>query len=150
METIYILFSTLRKQVEQEDIERSKIIYSDAYVELNKKIDALKAQQEEMLSAIPNSAVEMETAKKDLIAAMKVEGLSHFKNAVARYKERKEVNRSKVMEVIGGDWDTYMSISNITQVSLKDFAKSNPLIKNELMDCVESVGKEFVDLELVS
>src|SRR3990167_1334130 len=100
-----------------------------------------------MLEGLPDSTAEYDAAKREMIEAMKAEGRSSFETVSARFKEKKEVNRIKVLNVIGGDLDAYISISNISQVALKDFCKGNPL-KNELMECVEVTEREIIDLEI--
>ena len=68
--------------------------------------------------------------------------ITSYENIKAKYKRNKEVSVSKVLDVIGGDIDALVSISNISQKSLKEYAKSfkDKKLKRELMNCVEETN----------
>lgn len=138
----------LKKKVDQENMQRVRVRYGEEWTALQKQIDALMEKQEELLSGIEDSSAEYDAKKSELIERMKAESIYAIDNVSAKFREGKEVNRSKVLAALGGDLDMYFTISNITQVALKDFAKDNPSLKDGLMDAIEVVSKEVVDVEI--
>ena len=148
MQALYATLVDLQKKVDAESLARAEIQYSEPFIKLNQEIELAKAAQESMLSAVTDSREELQKAKDALKDAMKAQNLTAYQNAVAKFKERKEVNQSRLLHVLGGDMDAYIAMSNVTQVALKDFAKKDPR-KNELLDCIEITARELVDLEIL-
>jgi len=140
--------TALKRKIDQEDMERGKIKYGDEYAALEKEIEALTAKREAMLLSVPDSSEEYAAVKRQVLDYMKANNLSHVENVSAVTRERKEVNKSRVLNILGGDIDNYIALSTVTQVGLKDFAKSSPY-KKDLMDCIEVVGTDIVDLEVL-
>jgi len=140
----------LKKKIEAENTERAKVRFGEAWTDIQRQIDALMKKQEELISGIEDSSTDYEAKKREVIDQMKAQNVYAVGNVSAKFKEKKEVNRSKALEALGGDLDMYFTISNITQVALKDFAKENPAFKKGLMEAIEVVSKEVVDVEIDS
>lgn len=138
----------LKKKLDLEAAERAKVVSSEEYAAIGKEIDALMQKQNALLAPLPDSRLQYEELRKQVIDAMNREGVWAVGQVAAKFREKSEVNTSKVLQVIGGDMDIYISLSNITQVRLKDFAKTSPELKKPLLDCIETVSREIVDLEV--
>ncbi len=137
----------LKKKLDLEGAERARVKYGEQYVALSKQIEALMEEQDELLAPLPNSQPEYEALAREVMDIMDAEKVYTCGNVSAKFKEKNEVNTSKVLSVIGGDMDLFVQMANITQTKLKDFAKSSGL-KKELMDCVEVVSRDIVSLEI--
>lgn len=149
--TLHALCASLaeiREKIEQERIARDRLRSSEEWVELQKQIDLLLEKQGKLILSLEDSSIEYEAKKREIIEKMKEENVYAVGNVSAKFREKKEVNRSKALEALGGDLDMYFTISTITQVALKDFAKENPAFKKGLMDAIEVVSKEIVDVEI--
>lgn len=138
----------LKAKVEAENVERAKVRFGEAFTALTKQIDALVAKQDELLAGLPDSSLEYDSLRKEIIERMKEEKVYAVGSVSAKFREKKEVNRTKVLDALGGDLDAYFTISNITQVAIKDFVKDNPEFKEGLMESIETVSKEVVDVEI--
>lgn len=138
----------LKKTLDLEAAERAKVIASPEYQSLAQRIEACMLQQNSMLSGAPDSRLEYEALRKRVIEEMNKEGIFAVGNVAAKWKEKSEVNKERVMTTIGGDIDQYFTLSHVTQVKLKEFAKENPEMKKELLNCIEVVSREVVDLEI--
>lgn len=136
----------LKKTLDLEAAERAKVLSSDEHAAIGKEIDALMQKQNALLAPLPDSRLEYEELRKQVIDAMNREGVWAVGQVSAKWKERNEVNKERVMSVIGGDIDLYFTLSNVTQVKLKEYAKENPDLKKPLLACVETVSREIVDL----
>jgi len=55
-----------------------------------------------------------------------------------------------VLEVIGGDFGIFQELATISQVKLKDFAKTQVGLQKPLMNCIEIVSKQIKDIELIT
>ncbi len=140
--------SELKRTVDLEDAARAHAKYEPDYLALAEQIDALMKQQDAMLAGLPDSRSAYDSLRKEVIERMNTEKVYALENVSAKWKERNEVNTSKVLQVIGGDMDIYISLSSITQLKLKDFAKVTPELKKPLLECIETVSREIVDLSI--
>lgn len=143
LKTLVRRLEALKRDLDLQEAEQIKVKFSDEYVALGKQIEELMQKQDELLP--PVNKEEYNEVLREVMEAMKNEQVYQVGNVTAKFREKKEVNTSKVLHAIGGDMDIYISLSNITQVALKDFAKNSP-IKKDLMDCIETVSKEITDV----
>lgn len=123
---------------------------SEEYRNLQLSIENAQALQKSMLSNVPDSSVEYATLKRQVIAEFQSKGIEKHGNVVAQFKERKEVNTRRVLDVLAGDVGLFMELATVQQTKLKDFAKSNPNIKKELTECIEVVAREITDLSILA
>ena len=149
MSTAYSDFVDLHATVDAEERQRNDIRYSDPFVSLNIQIQALQGEQEEMLKVVPDHSADLEIAKGRMMDFLAEAHLSHFQNVAAKYREKKEVNKKRVLDVLQGDLDRFYELAQITQVALKSAAKDDPLLKHDLLDCIETIENTIVDLEVV-
>lgn len=149
MQALAATLTALQKTVNEESIARTKIMCSDEYSKLSGQIAALTEQRDSLLAQVPDSTPALAEAKKLMIAAMQAEGRMMFENVKGKFREKKEVNPNRVLTVLDGDMDLYFTISNVTQVALKEIAKTMPEKKDALMDCIEVVSRDMVDVEVV-
>jgi hypothetical protein len=103
MDNLYKRFTELTKQVTAEKKQRAELELSDAYLAISKQIVALEELQKAMLKELPDSSAELEAAKADLIQFFRDQGITAHGDVYAKIKEKNEVNRSKLLNVIGGD-----------------------------------------------
>lgn len=140
----------LQQKLRQEEQAKAAVRYSPEYQTTEQQIAALKEQQDAMLAGLDDSSVALQEAKQEAMEMMRRDKLDKYEDVVAKFKENKEVNASRVLHVLDGDIDNYVAISSITQVALKDLAKSMPDKKNDLMACIEVTSREIVDLVIPS
>ncbi len=137
----------LKIAVLNETAKKLEVQKSAAFLDLAAKIAALAAEQAILLADLPDSSVEYSLIKDQVINEMRASGVTGFGNVQAKFKEKKEVNRDKLLRVLEGDLDVYIALSNVTQVALKDHAKGNSK-EHELMDCIEVLLREIVDVSV--
>ncbi len=142
------LFRELQKKVEQERVRTTQVKCSDEWYAFDKQIQALQASQQLLLDGIPDSTAELMEAKKVVMEQMKQQGVFNIENVYAKIKEKNEVNKTKVLNVLGGDIGILMELATFTQVALKDFGKANPAMKHALLNCIETVSQEITDVEI--
>ena len=134
----------LRRKKEQEDLQRSKIRYGDDWVNITAEIDVLTAKRDGLFVGLPDSSAECQAAEAELISAFKAAGVEEHNGIKASFKESKAVNAARLLNVLDGDIDNFMSVASVTQVKLKDLCKTFPGKKQPLMECVEVVSREIV------
>lgn len=147
--TAYQIFIEAKAKRDAESQQRLAIKMTNEYIDIDRRISQLQDLQAAMLAEVPDSSEEYEKAKADMIAFLTSSSLSHFQNVAAKYREKKEVNKKRVLDALEGDLDRFYELAHITQVRLKEAAKDDPILKNDLLDCIEVVEKEIVDLEVV-
>ena len=140
--------AALKTRLEAETAERAKVMSSDEYTAIGEQIVELMRKQDALLAPLPDSRLEYDELRKQVIEEMNKEGIFAVGNVAAKWKEKSEVNKERVMTTIGGDIDQYFTLSHVTQVKLKEFAKENPELKKELLNCIEVVSREVIDLEV--
>jgi len=136
-----------------ERAERWKIEGSEEYKSFQSLIETsqeylagLQEDQKKLLSVIPDSTEDYETLKRMVLGEMRDKGLETLDNVEAKIKIKREVNTRKVMEALGGDLDNFYILAKIQQNSLKSFTDENPEYKSIMKNCVDEVGREYVDL----
>jgi len=132
--------------VQREDGQRADIKYSPEYLEITDQIELLQESQKAMLSAVPDTSIERDNLTQEVIAMMVMEGLESYEDITAKYREKKDVNTVRVLHVLDGDIDNFAVLAKITQVDLREMAKTMPSKKAALMDCIEVVSRDIVDL----
>ncbi len=129
-----------------ETAKKLEIQNSPEYIALGDQISELLEKQYNLLP-VTDSYAEYLLTKDAIIDEMKATGVTGFGNVQAKFKEKKEVNRDKLLRVLEGDLDVYIALSSVTQVALKDHAKGNSK-QDELMNCIEVTSREIVDVTL--
>ena len=143
----------LAMKLRTERAERWKIEGSEEYKSFQSLIETsqeylagLQEDQKELLSVVPDSTEDYETLKRMVLGEMRDKGLETLDNVEAKIKIKREVNTRKVMEALGGDLDNFYILAKIQQNSLKSFTDENPEYKSIMKNCVDEVGREYVDL----
>jgi len=139
----------LSDQMFTEGSAIEKVRNSKEYQELANEIQDLLDKQHAML---PDKVASLEYAelKLEMIKEMKVSNKYDYEGIIAKFTEKKEVNQNKVLEVIGGDFGIFQELATISQVKLKDFAKTQVGLQKPLMNCIEIVSKQIKDIELIT
>ena len=154
MPTIQELAQAVKKytaDVAAEEQERCVIMDDEHYQKLQAEIDFALAEQKKLLSSVCDSTEALAEAKQELIAEFKEQHIDTYDGVVAVKREENRVNANRLLHVFGGDMDMFMTLANITQKSLKDFASldSNRHLKKEILGTIEKVGEKIVDLEII-
>lgn len=147
MQALASRLTELQRAANAESQARLAVTKSPQYLKLDEQIQEMIRQRDAMLDGITDSTTALQQAKAEMMLAMREQGLTAYENVTAKFKEKREVNRRRLMEVIDGDMDLYFTLSNVTQVAVKDFARSSDK-KKDLLDCIEVVGREIVDVEV--
>lgn len=134
----------LKAKVQQEDEDRAKIKYTPEYQELDRQVQELSAKRDGLLATVPDSRAEHDAAIAELTAAFTEAKVNEHMGVKATFREKSEVNAARLLTVLDGDIDNFMVVASVTQIKLKDLAKTFPAKKKELMDCVEVVEKKIV------
>ena len=138
----------LEGEMLQENIARQDIKSTQEYSSLSEQIEQLGLQQQEMLSSIKDSSVDLFGVKKDIIKYFEEKEIEQYDNCFAKFKTKKSVNSEKLLNVIGGDIDTFVVISDVSQKKLKEYAKDNKDIKSAILGCIEVDSKELIDVTI--
>jgi hypothetical protein len=134
---------SLRERKQQEDNQRAEIRYGKEWCSLDAQIEELTKKRDALIASVPNCSEEYQAAETELIAAFKAAGVEEHSGIRATFKESKAVNTSRLLSVLDGDIDNFMSVASVTQVKLKELCKTFPEKKQPLMDCVEVVSREI-------
>ena len=138
----------LEEKVFSENKQRDEIKNSEAYFEIGNQIDELMRQQEMLLSMVEDNTSTLEAVKKQIVEEMREKNLESFEDCIGKFKTKKSVNTEKLLRTIGGDIDTFVVLSDISQKKLKEFAKDNRDIKKALLGCIEVDSKELIDVTI--
>lgn len=134
----------------QQDIEDTERTIRD----LQTEITATRARQTEMLSVVSDSRPALEEAKRALMQIMEAEGVEGYVedwiSVSGKWSERRSVDGKKLLTVLGGDIDTFVSIVKPTQKSVKQYADEvgEPALKKQLMSCIKLESRELVDVDI--
>lgn len=140
-------FRLLFDQLSTEEAEVQKVKQSTEYQELESQIQNLLEKKSEML---PKGIAYEQYAdcKTQIMREMKGTNTYEVEGIVCSFTEKKEVDQNMVLEAIGGDFGIFQELASISQVKLKDFAKTQPGMKKPLMNCIRIVSKELKDIRL--
>ncbi len=137
----------LKEQIDVEELQRHEVRQTPEYKaveadiatnedtmrELAQEGQALRARMQEMTAAIPNSTMELTTAKQELIALMQLEGVEGYTEdwitVSGKWSEKKSVNGRRLLEVLGGDIDEFTKLAQPTQKAVKDMAAMNEALE---------------------
>lgn len=135
-------------EIIRENAERKELKESEMYQIYADQITGLTQLQEEMLADVPDSSKELYAVKQDIIKYFKDNELEQYDNCFAKFKTKNSVNSEKLLNVLGGDIDTFVVISDVSQKKLKDYARDNKDIKKALLGCIQEDYKELVDVTI--
>lgn len=127
---------------------------SPDYEKLSKEVDELnlriKELQDKQRAMLPESDVEirLSEARKELINGL-IRGET-YEGVQPKYKEKKEVNQTMLLEALGGDFGIYQELSSVTQKALKDFTKKEKRLSKVLNNCIQVTSRTIVDYELIN
>lgn len=138
----------LAKACADEHDQREEIRKGKKYMEKQAAIVKLSGELDAMLEDVPDSVPDFEKAKKDMIAEMQQSGRAKIGKVSARYTKSNRVNGAGVFRTLGEDIGLFMEIATISQKSLKEWAKGNPDLKDELIDCIEEAGQTVTDISI--
>lgn len=138
--------SALKQAIVLENAEREERKAMGDYQALSKRIEEAMLEQDRMLTLIPDSRAAYDALHAQVLDMMEEQKVYAVGDVRGKFRESKEVNANKVLKAIGGDWDLYLTLSNVTQTALKAFAAENPELKKELNDCIEVTDRKLVDL----
>ncbi len=142
-------------QQEESDMERENIKTTDkAYLNYQRGIDdalltieAFKEGQQMALSHVIDYSEALTDLEQEIIAEMLSQGVTGTNLVEIKYKEHKKVNPLALKHVLD-DEDAFMTLIDVKQKTLKDFAKDNESIKKALLSCIEVTKREPVGLTL--
>lgn len=137
----------LEKKLEQKEKQR-EIQESQEFQDVQNQINELEKKKIEMLKTASVEDEGMTELRQELINYFAQKNIGEYEGLKLKSREKREVNNGRVLSVIGGDIDLFLSLSEVKQTKLKDFAKENKEIKKELMDCIELVSVEYTDIIL--
>lgn len=136
----------LKKKVDLETWERSERKNKPDYIALTEQISKLMAGQDAMLATIPDSSEAYAKLHSQVLAEMEKQNVYAVGSVQGKFRESKTVNKEAVFRVLQGDIDQFVSMAEISQVSLKNFAAGHHDMKKPLLDCIEVTEKKLVDL----
>ena len=131
----------LRALVASEHATREQIRKSDKFLSLQAQIVKLTENLSGMTAGIADHSAEYTAAEKAMIAEMAQTGVGKIGNIVAHYRKTNAVNGSRLYRAVGEDIGLFMEIATVSQKALKEFAKGNPDLKDELLGCIEETGQ---------
>ncbi len=135
--------------IAKEAPRRAEITNSPEYMKLQMFIDNAKAEQEKMLSIVPDSREEYEMDKKELMDYMQ----EHQEFTVGEFKAKTRVTRAvnvyKTLQGLGGDIDALMLVSSIKIGELEEFIKNNPEYRKDLKGCIVEKAVTVTDIGLI-
>ena len=142
----------LREVHEKYLLEQDKyfdVITSEHYKDLQSKLDDIKAEMDEMTTGLESEKETYNALKNSLKKVLKRLNITQLEGCRLELQQRKEVNKERLLRTLGGDMDNFLILTTVTQVALKEFAKTQPENEKDLLDCIESAGEEVVDIELL-
>ncbi len=139
----------LKNEAFIENLEIGKIKSSDEYVALSEQIKELADKQSIMIPEA-SKAFEYEALKREIMDEMNSTRDYSVEGLVAKFTEKKEVNQSKLIEVLDGDFGLFQELASVTQKNIKDFAKTQPGLKKPLLNCIEVVSRTLKDVEIIN
>ncbi len=116
----------------------NEILNSDEACDLNDEIEELKERLTKLKSPLTEKRTELAKLQATILAAS--DGRTEIDGVIVKYTYKSEVNKSKLIEVLDNDLDTFMILASVTQKAVKDYAKDQPGMKKPLMGCVEVVS----------
>ena len=146
LESLLADYRTTSAAIAQEEEMRAQIMKSEAYMNMQMRMESLQKTMDAMLESVPDSREENDMDKKALIEYMQANGLRKAGEFSAKMRAKNEVNTRTVMHVLEGDIDNFFLLATIKQKDWKDFCDANPQYKKEKSKCIEKVGETIVDI----
>lgn len=147
LEEILSDYRQTSKHIQEEILQRAKIMQSEEYVSLQRQIDASLAFQNDMLKTIPDSSEEYAMDKQELIKYMQEHQIHSAGEFRARTRIKRIVDTRKVLEAMQGDIDNMMLVASVRIKDLEEFARANPEYGKDLRSCIVEEGFTIVDIE---
>jgi len=136
----------LSLQQESEAL-KNLIKESEEYVNYEMNIKALQADQNDMLSDVVDYTEAIGDLEQEIIEEAKEKKIYSTDDFSIKFKEHKKVNPLALKHVLD-DEDAFMTLIDVKQKVLKDFAKDNEAVKKALYSCIEVVKREPVGIIL--
>ena len=143
-------FKEVNEKIFEEQKQRVEIKNSKKYKMYEDMASDARENQAYLLDEVEDSTSLLQVIKDDIIKRFKEGGLKNYEDISAKMRQKKEVNVNRVLEVLGGDLDQLITMTGITQVTLKEFAAldSNKPIKREIISCIEVISEEIADIKI--
>lgn len=125
--------------VQKQTAMRTTVMNSPEY-------QALKAQMDAMLSAIPDSSEELALDREALVKAMNEEKVLELEGCQVKTRKQREVDVLAVLNAFQGDIDALMSVATVSQKNLEGWIDANPEDKRALRSCIIEKGVKVVDV----
>ncbi len=120
--------------------------------ELLAECAVMRERQKEMLSVVKDSRPALEQAKAMLLEIMRIEGVEGYNedwiSVSGKFSETRKVDGKRLLEVLGGDIDEFVSLVKPTQKAIKEYATEHEALKKPLLQCIRLEGRELVGLDI--
>jgi len=138
----------LDAEILKEHSQRKEIIESEEFKALGRIIASAMEEQQGLLETVPNSTSELIEVKQKITNIFREKEIEEFDNCFAKFETKKSVNSTKLLDVIGGDIDLFATLSQVSQKSLKEYAKDNKDIKKAILGCIQIDERKLVDITI--
>lgn len=135
--------------VAEENRQRELVKLSDEYRQLELEHQQIADKKAQLLQGIPDSSEELALCEKALKEEMMKNGVFEAEGVEVKTRTNKKVNTRRLLEELGGDWDSFSLLVIATQKSVNEFAKANPQWKN-IKKSIEETGKSIASISLPS
>jgi len=132
---------------DDSDANKQSIMISDEYLAKKALIEDLEQELKQMTVGCVNYDEVIQEKAQEIITEMESQGVTGTNLVEIKYKEHKRVNPLALKHVLD-DEDAFMTLIDIKQSVVKDFAKDNEALKKPLYSCIEVVKREAVGLIL--
>ena len=137
-------------QAARDDLNTIEAVIND----LQQEAMATRARMDEMKSVVNDSRPALEEVKQLLIASMRIDGVEGYAedwiSVSGKFSEKRSVDGMRLLETLGGDVDSFVSIVKPTQKAVKAYADElgDPVLRKKLMSCIKLESRELVDVEI--
>jgi len=130
--------------VKAEEETREQIRTSDEFQAYHESIDSLMAEQDKLLSLVPDTSEEYGLDKAELIAYMQENNETQLEEFKAKGRKQNTVDTYSLLRLLEGDIDALMVIVSVKQKDLIEFIKAND--RKDLKKCVIEEGFKITDI----
>ena len=138
----------LEAEILLEHSQRIEIVESEEYKTFGRIIASAMEEQQGLLETVPDSKNNLIEVKQKITNIFREKEIEEFDNCFAKFETKKSVNSTKLLDVIGGDIDLFATLSQVSQKSLKEYAKDNKDIKKAILGCIQIDERKLVDITI--
>ncbi len=135
--------------VEKEKLTRTQIEMSEEYEALGRVIRSAQEERESMFDNIENSAIELSEAKAEFMKYLQSNLTYENEKIERKYRIKKQVNPTKVLEVLHGDFGRFSELIKISQKDLKEYSGSDEDLQKSFKGCIDTISKELTDFKII-